>query len=75
MTATLALAGIRPEAAVLATLVFRLFSFWLPLPVGIAAGFIYRRRHPRDPRRVRGHASADSIASLSSGDSGSTVGE
>jgi hypothetical protein len=22
-------------------------SFWLPLPVGLAAAFVYRRRHPR----------------------------
>lgn len=48
MTATLSLAGIHPEEAALATLVFRLFSFWLPLPVGIVAGFVFRRRHPRD---------------------------
>jgi uncharacterized protein (TIRG00374 family) len=47
MTATLAVAGITPEAAVLATLVFRLVSFWLPLPVGLAAAFAFRRRHPR----------------------------
>lgn len=47
LTATLALAGISPAAAVLATLVYRLFSFWLPLPIGLAATFVFRRRHPR----------------------------
>ncbi len=55
LTATLALAGIRPEAAVLATLVFRLFSFWLPLPVGIIATFVFRRRHPRTNRLAAEH--------------------
>jgi uncharacterized protein (TIRG00374 family) len=47
LTATLALAGVAASDAVLATLIFRLVSFWLPLPVGLAALFIYRRRHPR----------------------------
>jgi uncharacterized protein (TIRG00374 family) len=47
LTATLALAGVAASDAVLATLIFRLVSFWLPLPVGLAAMFIYRRRHPR----------------------------
>jgi uncharacterized protein (TIRG00374 family) len=50
LTATLALAGIHPEEAALATLVYRLFSFWLPLPVGIVATFIFRRRYPREHR-------------------------
>ncbi len=47
LTATLALAGVAPGDAVLATLIFRLVSFWLPLPVGLGAMFLYRRRHPR----------------------------
>jgi uncharacterized protein (TIRG00374 family) len=47
LTGTLALAGVAAPDAVLATLVFRLVSFWLPLPVGVAALFGYRRRHPR----------------------------
>jgi uncharacterized protein (TIRG00374 family) len=47
LTGTLALAGVGASDAVLATLVFRLVSFWLPLPVGLAASFAYRRRHPR----------------------------
>ncbi len=50
LTGTLALAGVSAGDAVLATLVFRLVSFWLPLPVGLAATFAYRRRHPH-PRR------------------------
>jgi len=47
LTGTLALAGVRASDAVLATLVFRLVSFWLPLPVGLITVVIYRRRHPR----------------------------
>ena len=47
LTGTLALAGVRAADAVLATLVFRLVSFWIPLPIGLACAFLYRRRHPR----------------------------
>jgi uncharacterized protein (TIRG00374 family) len=43
----LALAGITAARAVLATLVFRLVSFWLPLPVGGVAAIVFRRRYPR----------------------------
>jgi putative heme transporter len=47
LTGTLALAGVGASDAVLATLMFRLVSFWLPLPIGLAAAFVYRRRHSR----------------------------
>jgi uncharacterized membrane protein YbhN (UPF0104 family) len=30
---------------VLAVLIYRLFSYWLPLPAGLVASFLYRRRH------------------------------
>lgn len=46
LTGALALAGVSAQEAVLATLVFRLVSFWLPLPVGAAAAYAYRRRYP-----------------------------
>jgi len=46
LTGALALAGINASEAVLATLVFRLVSFWLPMPIGAAAVFLYRRRYP-----------------------------
>ncbi len=46
LTGALALAGVSAEEAVLATLVFRLVSFWLPLPFGAAAAYAYRRRYP-----------------------------
>lgn len=62
LTGTLALAGVGASDAVLATLVFRLVSFWLPLPVGLGAAFVYRHRHPRtalgsdaSTRRLKGH--------------------
>jgi uncharacterized membrane protein YbhN (UPF0104 family) len=47
LTATLATAGISAEKALAATLLFRLVSFWLPLPIGAVAGWWFRRRYPR----------------------------
>jgi uncharacterized protein (TIRG00374 family) len=47
LTGALALAGITATRAVLATLVFRLVSFWLPLPIGAGAAVVFRRRYPR----------------------------
>lgn len=44
LTATLALAGVPAASAVLATLAYRLVSYWLPLPVGLAAYVAHRRR-------------------------------
>jgi uncharacterized protein (TIRG00374 family) len=45
LSGTLVLAGIALPLALLATLVFRLFSFWLPLPFGAAAAIAFRRRY------------------------------
>ena len=46
LTAMLKLAGVPAGAAVLATFAYRLFSYWLPLPLG-AIGFVaHRRRYP-----------------------------
>lgn len=50
LTATLAAAGIGAQQALAATLLFRLVSFWLPLPVGAVAGWWFRRRYPRVAR-------------------------
>ncbi|MBM3658939.1 MAG: flippase-like domain-containing protein [Actinobacteria bacterium] len=50
LTATLVAAGIGAEKALAATLLFRLVSFWLPLPIGAVAGWWFRRRYPRVPR-------------------------
>jgi uncharacterized protein (TIRG00374 family) len=57
LTGTLALAGVSAEEAVLATLVFRLVSFWLPLPVGAAAAYLFRRRYP-SKRSARARAAS-----------------
>jgi uncharacterized protein (TIRG00374 family) len=46
LTGVLALAGVQPDQAVLATLLYRLFSYWLPLPAGLAASVLFGRRHP-----------------------------
>jgi uncharacterized protein (TIRG00374 family) len=45
LTAMLALAGVTAGAAVLATFAYRLFSYWLPLPVGLAAFGWHARRY------------------------------
>ena len=46
LTGVLALAGVSAEHAVLATLLYRLFSYWLPLPAGLVASILFGRRHP-----------------------------
>jgi uncharacterized protein (TIRG00374 family) len=45
LTGTLALAGVGGGAAVVATLAYRLVSFWLPIPAGAAAAIVHRRRY------------------------------
>jgi uncharacterized protein (TIRG00374 family) len=45
LTGMLALAGVGPGAAVVATLAYRLVSFWAPIPVGAAAYWLFRRRY------------------------------
>jgi hypothetical protein len=45
LTATLQLAGVSGAQAVLATLAYRLVSFWLPIPVGMIAYVFFRRRY------------------------------
>ena len=47
LTAMLTLAGATAGAAVLATFAYRLFSYWLPLPVGLAAFGWHARRYGR----------------------------
>ncbi len=47
LTATLALAGVKAGDAVLATLAYRLFSYWLQLPLGLMAAAVHRRRYGR----------------------------
>lgn len=45
LTAMLTLAGVSAGNAVLATFAYRLFSYWLPLPVGLAAYGWHARRY------------------------------
>jgi uncharacterized protein (TIRG00374 family) len=45
LTGTLALAGVPAGAAVVATLAYRLVSFWLPIPAGGVAAVVHRRRY------------------------------
>jgi uncharacterized protein (TIRG00374 family) len=47
LAATLAVAGISTGDALVATLVYRLLTFWLPIPLGAVAAWRFRRRHPR----------------------------
>ena len=47
LTATLVLAGVSAPNALVTTLVYRLLTFWLPLPIGAGAAVIFRRRYPR----------------------------
>ena len=48
LTGTLALAGVGASQAVLATLAYRLVSFWLPIPAGGVAALVQRRLDDRD---------------------------
>jgi uncharacterized protein (TIRG00374 family) len=45
LTGTLALAGVPAAAAAVATLAYRMASYWLPLPVGAVAWILHRRRY------------------------------
>jgi len=46
LAATLSAAGISTGDALIATLVYRLLTFWLPIPLGAVAAYGFRRRHP-----------------------------
>jgi uncharacterized protein (TIRG00374 family) len=45
LTATLALAGVGAGNAVLATLAYRLFAYWLQLPAGLVGFAMHKRRY------------------------------
>jgi uncharacterized protein (TIRG00374 family) len=45
LVATLALAGISGGDAVVATFAYRLFSYWLPMPVGLGTWIMFRHRY------------------------------
>jgi uncharacterized protein (TIRG00374 family) len=45
LTATLVLAGVSAADAAIATFAYRLLTYWLPLPLGLAGAFMHRRRY------------------------------
>lgn len=49
LTATLVLAGVQPNQAVLATLIYRLASYWLPIFAGPVAYLMFRARFRNRP--------------------------
>jgi uncharacterized protein (TIRG00374 family) len=56
LTGTLALAGVPSAAAVVATLAYRLASYWLPLPAGAVAYVVHARTFGRPGARPAGLA-------------------
>ena len=46
LAVTLVWAGLSAANATLATLAYRLVSYWLPLIAGVAAAVVYRHRYP-----------------------------
>ena len=52
---TLSLAGIGTDQALLATLVYRLASYWMPIPAGAVAYFLAARKYGR-PKHVEADA-------------------
>ncbi len=54
LTAMLVLAGVSTGDAVLATLAYRLFSYWLQLPAGLAGAALHRRRFAGEVRPAPG---------------------
>lgn len=44
LTGVLAIAGVPAAVAIGATLLYRLVSFWLPIPIGLVAGIAHRHR-------------------------------
>lgn len=49
LTAMLTLAGVPANDALLATLAYRVVSYWLPLPAGAGAYLLFRHRYGRPP--------------------------
>jgi uncharacterized protein (TIRG00374 family) len=48
LTGLLALAGVPANEALVGTLLYRLTSYWLPLPIGLLAYLLWHRRAARD---------------------------
>ncbi|MCD9623530.1 lysylphosphatidylglycerol synthase transmembrane domain-containing protein [Rhabdothermincola salaria] len=47
LTAMLVVAGVPSDQALLATLAYRIVSYWLPLPAGLVAHLLFRHRYGR----------------------------
>ncbi len=47
LVGTLVVAGVSSPQALAATLLYRLATYWLPLPAGAVAYVLFRRRYPR----------------------------
>jgi uncharacterized protein (TIRG00374 family) len=62
LSGLLVLAGVHPGYAVLATLAYRIASYWLPLLAGPPAYLLYRRRYGRPVRRPAAASGAGSSA-------------
>jgi hypothetical protein len=58
LTATLIAAGVAGPDALLATLAYRVVSYWLPLPAGLGASVLFRRRYGRVDLEETSDASA-----------------
>ena len=50
LTAMLVVAGVPSADALLATLAYRVVSYWLPLPAGLIAHFVFRHRYGKVDR-------------------------
>jgi uncharacterized protein (TIRG00374 family) len=74
LTGLLTAAGVAAGDALLATLAYRLVSFWLPLPFGLLSWWLFRRRYGRVPEPAPGSdaASGPSASSASSESSASS---
>jgi uncharacterized protein (TIRG00374 family) len=55
LTGMLKLAGVPAGAAVLATFAYRLFSYWMPLPLGAVGYVVHRRRYAATRRKPSNH--------------------
>lgn len=63
LAATLGLAGASAGEATTAVLAYRLVAFWLPIPAGIVAGALFRRRFGgRNAARAEGGSEAEGAA-------------
>lgn len=65
LSSLLILAGVHPGNAFLATLAYRLLSYWLPLVSGLPAYLLFRRRYEKAaerPAESGSHTAAEDIA-------------